>query len=661
MSSFPDQSHIEQIRKRLWSGREVGQAAVMVGAGFSRNANRVSPSVPLFPLWNDVAGQFFDALYPPGRLNDADRQAARLRMTSGNGPLKLALEYEEEFGRPNLDALLLQAIPDDRYVPGQLHEILLSLPWSDIFTTNYDTLLERARTAVHDRRYDLILGAPDITGGMKPRIVKLHGSFPSHRPFVITEEDYRKYPREFAPFVNMVQQAIMENILCLIGFSGDDPNFLYWSGWVRDNLGNATPPIYLCGLLNLSSSQRKVLEKRKIVPIDLSPLFPTSRWYDPQIRFRKAYEWFLLTLANGEPPNVMNWPVAKRVTRWRPSGELPDLLPAMSPLPDPGSDVPAKQALDEVELKQLCEVWRQTREHYPGWVVAPKENRDELWRYTEHWISPILSSVGSLAPPLNLSLLFELNWRLETAMLPIIINQEQVPIILSSFNPFPSLVTIQGSTIDPSSDEWRTLPWDEIAEWWISLIFSLVRNARLLQDEARFRALMDLLRSVAEHRPEWLARWFYEKCLFDLCQFDQEMVRASLRSWPEVADLPFWEVKRASLMAEIGELDEAEKLAEQCLSRIRSRIQPYSVDYSTLSQEGWTMVLLKIIKNSRRSTETDFRYLYRDRWEKLEEYRCNPTRDIESLRLRVNGPAPVVEEPKTVRSAFEPGRGYRLV
>ena len=44
----------------------------------------------------------------------------------------------------------------------------------------------------------------------------------------------------------------MENTFVLIGFSGDDPNFLQWSGWVRDNLGPSTPPIYLCGLLGVA-------------------------------------------------------------------------------------------------------------------------------------------------------------------------------------------------------------------------------------------------------------------------------------------------------------------------------------------------------------------------------------------------------------------------
>lgn len=302
---FPDQIHVEQIRERLWRGREFGQAAVMVGAGSSRNAERISPGIPLCLSWPELAKCMYDSLYPAGDFPEQAHETMKLKATSGVEALRLASEYETVFGRPALDDFLLESIPDNSYLPGQLHELLLSLPWSDVFTTNYDTLLERTLPVVHDRKYDVILTASDIPGGMKPRIVKLHGSFPSHRPFIITEEDYRTYPTEFAPFVNLVQQSLMENAFCLIGFSGDDPNFLYWSGWVRDNLGEATPCIYLCGLLNLSTSQRKLLESRNIIPIDLSPLFSVSEQPDPEIRYAKALEWFLLNLMEGAPPNIM--------------------------------------------------------------------------------------------------------------------------------------------------------------------------------------------------------------------------------------------------------------------------------------------------------------------------------------------------------------------
>lgn len=60
---FPDQDHLNHIRKLLWTGREFGQAAVMVGAGLSRNAERLSGAVPVFPLWGDLAAKFYEALY----------------------------------------------------------------------------------------------------------------------------------------------------------------------------------------------------------------------------------------------------------------------------------------------------------------------------------------------------------------------------------------------------------------------------------------------------------------------------------------------------------------------------------------------------------------------------------------------------------------------
>lgn len=76
-----------------------------------------------------------------------------------------------------------------------------------------------------------------------PRLVKLHGSFPDIQSFIITEKDYRTYPQRFLEFVNTVRQSFIENILCLIGFSGDDPNFLSWIGWLRDVMGAQVSPV----------------------------------------------------------------------------------------------------------------------------------------------------------------------------------------------------------------------------------------------------------------------------------------------------------------------------------------------------------------------------------------------------------------------------------
>jgi len=57
----------------------------------------------------------------------------------------------------------------------------------------------------------------------------------------------------------------------LLGFSGNDPNFTKWIGWIRDNLGKEnSPKIFLIGFLTLSAGQIKLMEERNIVPVDLS-------------------------------------------------------------------------------------------------------------------------------------------------------------------------------------------------------------------------------------------------------------------------------------------------------------------------------------------------------------------------------------------------------
>lgn len=654
LSLFPDQIYIEHLINRLWTGRELGQAAVMIGAGFSRNANRVSVSTPLFPLWEDLARIMFDGLYP---LGDADRDEKKSRMLSGAGALRLAGEYQEVFGRTGLDDLLLQGIPDNNYSPGLLHEMLLSLPWSDVFTTNYDTLLERTLPRLYERKYDVVVNDSDIPGSMRPRIIKLHGSFPSNRPFIITEEDFRTYPRMFAPFVNTVQQSLMENVLCLIGFSGDDPNFLYWTGWVRDNLGANSPMIYLCGLLDLTHSQRQVLKKRNVIPIDLSPLFPKVDWPDAGLRHAKALEWLLITLLNSAPPNVMIWPESISETRWKPSPGLP-VTSSPKKLSDLGKPYPSQLPVDKAELLELSKVWSKTRHEYPGWVILPKNNRENLWRYTKDWIEPLLNSLGNLEPPNELFLLYELNWRLERCHVPLINETDwanQGLPILNRYNPYPKIVEVNGAEVCADQETFKYLKWSQISECWTELFFSLARRARENQDENAFRSIMDRLKQVLIYNNDWVMRWHYEECLFHLYRQDQEKFRSTLNEWPQYYELPFWQIKRSLLFSEIGELKEAERIAEMALQEIRSRMRPFKIDLSLLSQEGCAILVLNLIKDNDLS-DRDFIGQSHNRWEKLSNFHCDPWSEIDSFKAVFRGQKPKSKSGVETKKDFDVGR-----
>ena len=250
------QMHLLTIRKALANRN----AAVMVGAGFSRNAEGGQN----LATWRQLSEALANELEPGRTPGDFTPAAAS----------QLAEQYSRVFSPTHLEQLIKRCVPDDQVTPGRLHALLLELPWSEVFTTNYDTLLERAAERLFDASYFTVCAREDIPQSKvlgRRRIVKLHGSFPSHRPFILTEEEYRTYPERFAPFVNLVRQSLLENVFCLIGFSGDDPNFLHWLGWVRDMLDKHALPVYLFLAQEPTLGERKLYEARGVVPV----LLPT--------------------------------------------------------------------------------------------------------------------------------------------------------------------------------------------------------------------------------------------------------------------------------------------------------------------------------------------------------------------------------------------------
>jgi hypothetical protein len=300
---FPDLPHLLELQKELWLWPSA-RAAVMVGAGFSLNAIAKPGISSPFPTWKPLARAMFDALHP---IVSGGPSLTQLdEWFKGANWLRLASEYEAAFGEGKLDQLIRAQIPDSKYLPGTLHRKLMELPWVDVFTTNYDTLLER--TTVIERTYRPISAAEQLATAFSPRIVKLHGCFQSNNTLIITEEHFRRYPKDFAPFVNTVQQSLLENSFVLLGFSGDDPNFLAWIGWIRDELGDKHSPIYLVNPFppTFSNADRRLLERRGVTPIDLSPPFrgvPTPRGLHAA-----SIEWFLDCLAAARPPRPERWP-----------------------------------------------------------------------------------------------------------------------------------------------------------------------------------------------------------------------------------------------------------------------------------------------------------------------------------------------------------------
>ena len=150
---FPDQSHINRVRDALWQRSSSG-ASIMVGAGFSRNAEKAQLDVHDSPTWHKIAKSICHKLYP--QRAEMCQQNAIGKTAGTNDFLRLAQEYEVAFGRGDLHSYLGRLVRDNDFKPGKMHKRLLRLPWRDVFTTNWDTLLERSRSSVTDRAYSVV-------------------------------------------------------------------------------------------------------------------------------------------------------------------------------------------------------------------------------------------------------------------------------------------------------------------------------------------------------------------------------------------------------------------------------------------------------------------------------------------------------------------------
>jgi hypothetical protein len=599
----PDISpYLYEIAERL----QTRHASVMIGTGFSKNVESGNKTKKI-PLWKDLGDIFYDKLNG-GSLDKKTKEYL--------DPLKLAEEVEAAFGRPALNNIIKSSIPDEEFQPSELHKKLLNLPWSDIFTTNYDTLLERTAENILQFRYETIINKEDLIWSTKPRIIKLHGSFPSERPFIITEEDYRTYPDRYAPFVNTVQQSLLENTLCLIGFSGDDPNFLSWIGWIRDNLGmENSPKMYLIGVLSLSMGQRKLLEDRNIIPIDISFFSKNKEHYDALSKFLD----FLLENCHYE--KNQKWPNEKYVQI--------DSMP---------EDING-------QVKKVIEVWQTTRKEYPNWVIMPHNRRTSLWQNTLNCI-PVYN-IEKVERPNDIIILYEFNWRIEKNFHPLLSDwADAYRRVIDSYNPFPDKLNISES-VDPIKS--GNYDWGKIGEYWIDLQLSLLAFYRQEGMDSDWNIVSERLNEIEnECSQEQIAKYHYEQCLKKLFSLDIHETEREIDLWATNVSLSYWEAKKAGLLAEIGHLDTAQSILETSLKDIRSKLplRPVKDDYSDISQEAYILQLLDYVQRCinfsvRYSPENGKRHEeYRKRWRQITEYECDPWEELDHFEsaLKIKQP-----------------------
>ena len=567
IEQLPDYPALCQVRNALWKIGEIHGAAVMVGAGFSRFADQIADTTPLAPLWSDFHEAMLEELYP--------------KRDGPSDPLALAEEYRAALGDSALENLIRSKIRDAERNPGGIHRRLLSLPWVDVLTTNWDTLLERSADSKPDISFDIVRVLHDITRAKSPRIVKLHGSLPSHSPLIFTEEDFRTYPTQYAPFVNLVRQVLLENELCLLGFSGEDPNFLKWSGWVRDHLGTMARPIRLVGVLNISESRRHFLRGRNITPIDLAPMMSDN--LNSEDHHRRAIEIFLKFLEQGKPPKA----------KWSPT-----------PYKESRQNLPASDS----QLNHMIETWKRNREAHPEWLVTPPLLRAGIRNNLSESSKLFESDLFIGAPkPTRASAFYEAVWLCEIA-----------------FWPLPDFLENAVSDMVKTDDD-SSLSLQQR----ILLRMAIIRVARRRRDWVTFDQRIQFLDRLED--PAAKVEALYERCLRAKDELDYKFLATHAKDI--IGSDPIWLLRRAALIAELGDASAASNLIYEAHHEIQQKRTKDRRSLWLLSREAWAAWL----KESARFALEE--YPFDDQTDWPPEYKANdadPWDELQYLDGEIN-------------------------
>lgn len=552
--------HLRAIRKALAQGN----AAVMIGSGFSMNAEGGHQ----LASWKGLAEALRAELDP------------KRRWSSDTPVLQLGEQYVRVFSRPALEELLKQHVPDEKVNPGAIHQQLLSLPWSEIFTTNYDTLLERAADEIVDPAHYAVLCREDIPQSKvagRRRIVKLHGSFPSQRPFVFTEEDYRTYPSKFAPFVNTVRQALLENVFCLVGFSGDDPNFLHWIGWVRDMLDTHALPIYFFVSEMPPFGQKKLLEARRIIPVVLPQTSDEERG-----EYKDRYTELFRKLSE---------PIAAPPQKW---GSIDS------------HHVQAPASSKEDRFDQVIEYYvalNNLRKTYPGWIIAPSEVRQRLayagnrshGTLSDKWVQERLFQQS---PAFVVAVAREYLWHQSTTLQPIedaagtgVLNALKAPAIFE-LGELPEVDRMRLGSLG-------IIEKGDFKAAWLETAQGILEWARQESFSDVFTELAALIRSHFRDDQQVSDEITYQAILLELYRGEFGAARNILQSWEPSVGEPFTMVKKGSLLTEVNEPDAGLANCLEGIKLIRRALKSSPESLQLLSQEAWACVIAKNIVRAR--------------------------------------------------------------
>ena len=310
--------------------------------------------------------------------------------------------------------------------------------------------------------------------------------------------------------------------------------------------------------------------------------------------------------------------------------------------------------LSSEELLALVKNWAENRQLYPGWLIAPKRNRELLWQHnTEWWLDTVVRLSPTLKPEDQLFVLEEFNWRLETALLPMFDNLAiAVVSTLNCINPFPKDLGNADAPVQAVDINGEQL--GRLREQWLRLALALVRYYREERKFDDFDAWTKQLDLIAKSFPHIQPGLSYERCLRALCLMDDVLVRTELQRWaPLTGDDPMWQVRKGAILVEIGELKKGEEVVAGAIAKMRQTFRQVSLNTAVLTREAWALSFMRQIRFQNALGTPEWNQVSAYDADRIHPY--DPDSMIDELEKDVLQPLPEKRSSTTRQVKFQPG------
>ena len=215
-------NHYIEAKKIITEARKDGQLVIFVGAGASISSG--------MPTWSQAIREI------ASHLGIDDKELNFLRIPQYYFNARGKKEYTQLMRKIFRYADFLQK--------HEIHDRIIEFNTHTIITTNYDSLIEKA---AEDNSEIICVVSKDADLPYRKagkELLKIHGDFENDN-FVLKEDDYLSYSRNFRLIENYVKSIIGTKVVLFVGYSFNDPDIKQIFSWSKDILHGDFQRAYL--------------------------------------------------------------------------------------------------------------------------------------------------------------------------------------------------------------------------------------------------------------------------------------------------------------------------------------------------------------------------------------------------------------------------------